>query len=125
MSKYLINHFTFFIFLLVTTCISAQSESYLIKGIILDENKKFPIPYATIKEVDTDSSKVINITISQEDGQFQLKTNSKNPNLNIDFIGYEQLKIQHILMKSKTLNLGEILLKELPQNLDEFEIELE
>ena len=125
MSKYLINHFTFFIFLLVTTCISAQSESYLIKGIILDENKKFPIPYATIKEVDADSSKVINITISQEDGQFQLKTNSKNPNLNIDFIGYEQLKIQDILMKSKTLNLGEILLKEFPQNLDEFEIEVE
>ena len=125
MSKFLLNHFTFFIFLLATICISAQSQSYLIKGIILDENKKFPIPYATIKEFDGDSSKVINITISKEDGQFQLKTTSKNPNLNIDFIGYEQLKIQHILMKSKTLNLGEILLKELPQNLDEFEIEVE
>lgn len=125
MTKYLLNHFTFFYLLLATTSITAQSESYIIKGIILDNNKKFPIPYATIKEVDGDSSKAINITISQEDGQFQLKTTSKNPNLNIDFMGYEQLKIRNILMKSKTLNLGKILLEELPQNLDEFEIEVE
>tara|TARA_A100001388_G_scaffold276584_1_gene264710 strand:- start:177 stop:2558 length:2382 start_codon:yes stop_codon:yes gene_type:complete len=124
-TKYLLNHFTFFYLLLATTSITAQSESYIIKGIILDNNKKFPIPYATIKEVDGDSSKAINITISQEDGQFQLKTTSKNPNLNIDFMGYEQLKIRNILMKSKTLNLGKILLEELPQNLDEFEIEVE
>ena len=125
MTKYLLNHFTFFYLLLATTSITAQSESYIIKGIILDNNKKFPIPFATIKEVDGDSSKAINITISQEDGQFQLKTTSKNPNLNIDFMGYEQLKIRNILMKSKTLNLGKILLEELPQNLDEFEIEVE
>ena len=125
MTKYLLNHFTFFYLLLATTSITAQSESYIIKGIILDNNKKFPIPYATIKEVDGDSSKAINITISQEDGQFQLKTTSKNPNLNIDFMGYEQLKIRNILMKSKTLNLGEIFLKELTQNLEEFEIEVE
>tara|TARA_B100000513_G_scaffold194222_1_gene122693 strand:+ start:242 stop:1480 length:1239 start_codon:yes stop_codon:yes gene_type:complete len=124
-TKYLLNHFTFFYLLLATTSITAQSESYIIKGIILDNNKKFPIPYATIKEVDGDSSKAINITISQEDGQFQLKTTSKNPNLNIDFMGYEQLKIRNILMKSKTLNLGEIFLKELTQNLEEFEIEVE
>ena len=78
MTKYLLNHFTFFYLLLATTSITAQSESYIIKGIILDNNKKFPIPYATIKEVDGDSSKAINITISQEDGQFQLKTTSKN-----------------------------------------------
>ena len=45
----------------------------------------FPIPYATVKEIIKDSNTVLNITVTNEDGFFELKTTSNKPLIIVEF----------------------------------------
>ena len=71
-----------------------------------------------------DSSTVLNITITNEDGYFELKTRSKNPLIIVEFLGYEKTSLDNVSIPNYNLNLGTIRLK-LPQQLNEFELEVE
>ena len=68
-----------FIFLLLNLDSTAQERNYFLNGKVIDHRKGFPIPYATVKEIIKDSNTVLNITVTNEDGLFELKTTSKKP----------------------------------------------
>ena len=85
----------------------------------------FPIPYATVKEIIKDSSTILNITVTNEDGFFELKTTSKSPLIIVEFLGYEKTSLENVSIPNYNLNLGTIRLKEAAQQLDEFEVEIE
>ena len=85
----------------------------------------FPIPYATVKEIIEDSKTVLNITVTNEDGFFELKTTSKNPLIIVEFLGYEKTSLENLSIPNYKLNIGTIRLKEAAQQLDEFEVEIE
>ena len=65
----------------------------------------------TVKEIIKDSNTVLNITVTNEDGFFELKTNSKKPLIIVEFLGYEKIRLENISIPKYNLNLGTILLK--------------
>ena len=114
-----------FIFLLLNLDSTAQERNYFLNGKVIDHRMGFPIPYATVKEIIKDSNTVLNITVTNEDGFFELKTTSNKPLIIVEFLGYEKIRLENISIPKYNLNLGTILLKEAVQNLDEFEVEIE
>ena len=114
-----------FIFLLLNLDSTAQERNYFLNGKVIDHRMWFPIPYATVKEIIKDSNTVLNITVTNEDGFFELKTTSNKPLIIVEFLGYEKIRLENISIPKYNLNLGTILLKEAAQNLDEFEVEIE
>ena len=106
-----------FIFLLLNLDSTAQERNYFLNGKVIDHRMGFPIPYATVKEIIKDSNTVLNITVTNEDGFFELKTT--NPN-KLNF-RYEKINLENI--SKINLNL-EHLLKNC-QEFDEFEVEIE
>ena len=114
-----------FIFLLLNLDSTAQERNHFLNGKVIDHRMGFPIPHATIKEIIKDSNTVLNITVTNEDGFFELKTTTKKPLIIVEFLGYEKIRLENISIPKYNLNLGTILLKEAVQNLDEFEVEIE
>ena len=125
MFKKFIHLQTILIFLLINLHSISQESNYLLNGRVIDEKMGFPIPYATVKEIIKDSNTVLNITITNEDGFFELKTTSKNPLIIVEFLGYEKTSLENVSIPNYNLNLGTIRLKEAAQQLDEFEVEIE
>ena len=121
--------FSFILFLsisLLFPCyIEAQNKSLNIYGSILDERNKNPIPFATVIIFDTKSNKSISGTTTDENGDFNLTTNSANIIIEISFIGFETKKIENLTIQNKQLNLGNIFLTEVNQTLEEVEIRAE
>lgn len=78
------------ILLLICFCISVQlsAQNRTIKGVVLDPEKE-PIIGASVVEVGT-----TNGTITDIDGQFQLKVKSEKPKLSISYIGYNTKEIK-------------------------------
>ena len=113
------------IFLLINLHSIAQESNYLLSGRVIDHKMGFPIPYATVKEIIKDSSTILNITVTNEDGFFELKTTSKSPLIIVEFLGYEKTSLENVSIPNYNLNLGTIRLKEAAQQLDEFEVEIE
>ena len=125
MFKKFIHLQTILIFLLINLHSISQESNYLLNGRVIDEKMGFPIPYATVKEIIEDSNTVLNITVTNEDGFFELKTTSKNPLIIVEFLGYEKTSLENVSIPNYKLNLGTIRLKEAAQQLDEFEVEIE
>ena len=125
MFKKFIHLQTILIFLLINLHSISQESNYLLNGRVIDEKMGFPIPYATVKEIIEDSNTVLNITVTNEDGFFELKTTSKNPLIIVEFLGYEKTSLENVSIPNYNLNLGTIRLKEAAQQLDEFEVEIE
>ena len=125
MFKKIISFLVLFTFLLINLHSIAQESNYLLNGRVIDDKMGFPIPYATVKEIIKDSSTVLNITITNEDGYFELKTRSKNPLIIVEFLGYEKTSLDNVSIPNYNLNLGTIRLKEAAQQLSEFELEIE
>ncbi len=97
-----------YFFLFYTGIISAQSV--LVKGKIIDENTKEPVPYAAILLKGTSSS-----TVSNAEGNFQLYSKNKTTTLIIYRLGYftKEIRVENyenaiIALKSKVTNLGEV-----------------
>lgn len=98
---------------LIYSCISfSQSNPFSIKGVVIDQEDNNPIESATIHLERAQDSTVVNYTISNAKGQFQLegKTYDKNINLFVSFTGMETYK-KEINLSSGDINLDTIKLK--------------
>ena len=104
---------------------TAQKESVDIIGTVLDKRNQNPIPFATIIVLDANKKKSIAGTTTDEDGKFNLSSNTSNIFIEISFIGFETKKIENFSIQNKQLNLGNIFLTEVNQTLDEVEIRAE
>lgn len=83
-----------------------------ITGVILDESGKKPIAFATIVLVDKGTGKMVNGTISEENGKFFLSRIAAGQyHLSATFMGYETHVIPNLVIKKGEVNVGIIALK--------------
>jgi len=111
--------------LLFTVFATAQKGSLDIYGTVLDVRNQDPIPFATIIVLDTNTKQSIAGTTTDEDGKFNLSTNTSNIFIEIRFIGFETKKLDNFTIRNNQLAIGNIYLNEVNQALDEVEIRAE
>ncbi|MDY6802126.1 MAG: TonB-dependent receptor [Bacteroidota bacterium] len=117
-------------FLIIGISLSAFAEednnSELSKGnltgYVYDSNQNKPLEYATIALINIENGSVVNGTISDESGFFQLK--NINPGvyrIEITFIGYEKEVIERIEItnKNRKIELGQVMISPASESIDE------
>ncbi|APY10588.1 hypothetical protein BWZ22_04755 [Seonamhaeicola sp. S2-3] len=106
------------LFILFSAFTFAQKGN--IKGLIIDNNSKDPIPFATVVILNNNSDTVSG-AISSDDGTFNV-SNIKfgTYSVQISFIGYETTTISNVTISktSNEANIGSILLKPQLESLD-------
>ena len=102
-----------------------QKRSLTVYGTIIDERNNNPIPFATILIFDLDTNQSMAGTTTDEDGRFNVVTNTLNFYIEVSFIGYETMKLSNFNIENNELNLGTVRLIEVNQALDEIEIRAE
>ena len=118
---------TLFSTLLLVICSASFSQTTLsLKGKIIDENTKIPIETATIYVTSVKDSIVLEYTITDKIGIFDLKIKKiKTPVfLKISYIGYQDYKIE-LKKIDNSQDFGIISLKPTIKNLDEIVIKSE
>lgn len=110
--------FTLF-FLLFAITISSGQQNKIYKGIVVDDETKEKVPFATISVFK--KSKLVNGTSTNESGQFRLKLKEAITRFEVSFIGYETtiLNLENI----KNSKLITFVLKPLVSLLDEVVIQ--
>ncbi|MEA2106825.1 MAG: carboxypeptidase-like regulatory domain-containing protein, partial [Bacteroidota bacterium] len=91
-------------------------------GYVYDSNENKPLEYATIALINLENGSVVNGTISDESGYFQLK--NINPGvyrMEITFIGYEKEVIEKIEItnKNRKIELGQVMISPASESIDE------
>ncbi|MGC9374135.1 MAG: TonB-dependent receptor domain-containing protein [Bacteroidales bacterium] len=91
-------------------------------GYVYDSNENKPLEYATIALINLENGSVVNGTISDESGYFQLK--NINPGvyrMEITFIGYEKKVIEKIEItnKNRKIELGQVMISPASESIDE------
>ena len=99
-------------------------ETVTVSGVILDQESKSPIPYATIALMGTDSKSMLTAVTSKEDGSFSLGTDSSNFYIEVRFIGFEKKNIYDFTVENNRVELGDVLMTG-DNNLDEVEVRAE
>ncbi|WP_038531577.1 outer membrane beta-barrel family protein [Formosa agariphila] len=102
---------------ITSTCIYAQDLE--IKGHVLERATNYPVPYATVVLVDSTSDKPITGTTTNEEGIFNLQSDSQDVYLKISFIGFKTQTFKSLDFSSSELDLGTIYLEQDAQSLDE------
>ncbi|MCB0516202.1 MAG: outer membrane beta-barrel family protein [Chitinophagales bacterium] len=103
----------------------AQSSGISVSGKVLDQNSRQPIPYATIAIVDSNTQNIITGTTTEEDGTFSLQTKVKDFYVEVSFIGFVKQSVKDFTIANGKVHLGDILLAENSQTLDEVVIQAE
>lgn len=103
--------FTFF----STAFVSAQSgkQGASISGRVLEQDTKTPMEYCTVSLYQAADSSLISGTITDLDGNFELKTKStQNIYLKVSFIGFETKIVDQFpsAKASEGINIGDVLL---------------
>lgn len=112
------NFFVLVLFLLVS---ASYSQNFVtVKGKIIDDLSKLPLESATVYLTSKKDSTVIDYTISEKNGNFEIRTrkNTQPLILKVSFLGYENFS-KEINSINENLELGLINLKEGGTNLDE------
>ena len=97
-----------------------SAQDYTIAGKIMDFSNAEPLSSATVFAESLKDSTLLNYTISDKLGNFeiQIKSNEKRLRLNISFTGMKSYN-EVIELNSNSIQLDDIQLKELASNLDE------
>lgn len=114
--KYLTLIFVFFISLLA---LNAQSNIIQIKGQIFDKKSNSPMEFVTVILADEETERPLTGTTTDQNGKFQLKTNSINYYVEISFMGYKTKRITDFVKNNKRIDLGKIVISEDSETLDE------
>ena len=100
----------------------AQQNTYKIKGIIVDQSTKQPIPFATVLIGDKSNLEYITGVTTSNDGSFTLLSTSRDIYLEISFIGYKTQRREDFKINGKDIDLGTIALSEQSEMLNEVEV---
>ena len=91
-------------------------------GYVYDSSENKPLEYATISLINLKNGSVVNGTISDESGYFQLKNiNPGEYRIEITFIGYEKEVIEKIEIndKNRKIELGQVMISPATESIDE------
>jgi hypothetical protein len=101
--------------------LSSYGQNFVtVKGKIIDEKTKLPLESATVYLTSKKDSTVIDYTISEKNGNFEIRTRKSNEavDLKASFLGYQNYK-KEISKLAENLELGTISLAESGTSLDE------
>ncbi len=104
------------LFFSFATTLSAQ---YTITGKVIEGASQQPIDYATVVIMENGTDKVISGTTTENGGEFELKSKSKDIYVEVSFIGYSNKKVTDLVFDGQTANIGNIMLGEDAKMLDE------
>lgn len=110
--------------LLFLGSILSYAQQIEVKGTIIDEATKTPIDFATIQIEETKNHRLLGYGFSDENGKFQIETDLKDQteiSLVITYIGFTTYK-KAIPLNNSHLDIGEIILHESTESLDEIVI---
>lgn len=100
--------------------VTIQAFSYNLTGRVLDEKDKQPLPGATVRISAVASDSVLNYTVTNQDGRFELKNIHYKGNVSVllSCLSYNPVTFE---MKdvSKSIDLGDVLMTGIVNNLDE------
>ena len=119
MKYYIIPTFLFLSFNLIFSFINAQNNDLTIIGKVVDASNGQAIEFATIMLNDKGNKQPITGTTTDIDGLFRLKSPTPDFDIEITFIGYQNLTIDNFSVNSQEVDLGTIQLAENSQTLDE------
>ena len=78
--------------------LSAQSDEYIVTGIVKEANSAQTIDYATVVLMDKRTNEIITGATTDNGGKFKLFSNTQNVSLEVSFIGYEKVVIEDIVL---------------------------
>jgi len=119
--KYLIA----FIILCLTTTVKAQAPVFTLTGTVIDASSQETIDYATVIVKQKSSGDMLAGSTTADGGKFSVETNNKDVSIEISFIGFTTVEIDEINFDDKIANLGNIMLGEDSQTLDEVVVRAE
>lgn len=103
----------------------AQSGEVSFRGVVKDKASNEPIPYATVVLKSLNTGLTLEGTTTNDEGRFQLSSDSLNTTLHVLFIGYQEQVFQNFLVEEGVVRLGQILLEPTTEMLEEAEVEAE
>ncbi|WP_066224584.1 outer membrane beta-barrel family protein [Formosa haliotis] len=115
----------FFIIFFLGLVIHIQAQEISIKGVVVEKGSNLAVPYATVVIVDSQSNQPITGTTTNEDGAFNIETDSKAVYLKISFIGFKTLTFNSIDFNSSNIDLGTLYMEQDAQALDEVVVRAE
>ncbi len=115
-----------FVLALTSFSLVAQSQEIVISGTVLDNSSREPVEFATVMVHLAESQQVINGTTTEVDGSFQVQVEAaSNVSVEISFIGFTSRVISEVSVVNGNIELGEILLANDSQLLDEVVVRAE
>ena len=103
----------------------AQSGEVSFRGVVKDKASNEPIPYATVVLKSLNTGLTLEGTTTNDEGRFQLSSDSLSTTLHVLFIGYQEQVFQNFLVEEGVVRLGQILLEPATEMLNEAEVEAE
>lgn len=118
--------FSLFLFaLLFTSGLYAQDKSILISGSVLELGSQQPIEFATVMVGDSETQQPITGATTDIDGKFSIEINNPNFYVEVSFIGFAKRTIKDFSVVDGKVDLGQILLSNDSQMLDEVTVRAE
>ena len=104
------------------TAVKPELQGGIIKGIVVDKELETPVEYATVSVYNMADSTLIDGTITNEKGAFELKKlKPGNYYVEVSFIGYNKAAVRNIPInkKRKVINLNTVSLRQSTESLNE------
>lgn len=97
-------------FLFISTIMIGQNK-WTLSGIVIDEQSKTPIEFATVVVKSITDNKIVEGGSTNQNGEFLIHTNTDKIKIEISFIGFETKIIKNLKIKNNKSDLGPISLK--------------
>ncbi len=101
----------------------AQASEVVFRGVVKDKSSEAPIPYATVVLKSLSTGLTLEGTTTNDEGKFQLISDSLNTSLHIMFIGYQEQVFKSFLVEEGMVRLGQVFLQPATEMLEAAEVE--
>ncbi|MFT6998062.1 MAG: outer membrane receptor protein involved in Fe transport [Cryomorphaceae bacterium] len=117
-----IKAFFLFIFLTVFSGLTLYAQYIAVSGMVVDEDRNEPIPFATVALLQSESNEILSGTTTDIDGKFELITENPSIKVQISFIGYHVKVVDAPPVANGKMDFGIVLIQSSALGLDEVEI---
>ncbi|MFK7772292.1 MAG: TonB-dependent receptor [Saprospiraceae bacterium] len=120
------KYFKILLLILVSSnLLLAQNQKIEIIGTVLDGNSQNPVEFATVMIGDKNSKAAITGVTTELDGTFIVETSATDFFIEVSFIGFANKTITDFSIENGTVNLGNILMSENDNQLEEVVVRAE
>lgn len=120
------KYFTILLFILISSnFLSAQNNQIEFSGTVLDNKSQSPVEFATVMVGDKNTKEAITGVTTGLDGTFSVKTDPTDIYIEVSFIGFANKTITEFSIVDGKVNLGNILMSENNNELEEVVVRAE